>query len=244
MINYNSLSVAEIVLNQPNAVTIFEEYHIDFCCKGKLLLSEACSLQNVDVEKIEKLLNEIPSQTDSLRTIPVNGSINELVDYVINRHHYYFWKQLPLIKEHMIKVINAHGEHHPFLADLKRSVNELLIDLEQHMLKEEQVLFPYFKELSKISPSGNSKSQTIHFLKKPITMMEIEHERAGELLEQIRKISSNFTPPPSACTTFKLLYTELEAFERDLHQHIFVENTILFPKGLTLEVELTATAPM
>ncbi len=244
MINYKSLTVAEILLNQPDALTIFEKSNIDFCCKGKLLLAEACILQNVDIHEIEKQLNELTSKSTSHQNIPVNGSIDELVEYVMTRHHSYFWSQLPLLNEHMSKVINAHGKEQPFLANLKGVLDELLIELEQHMLKEEQVLFPYILELVKIKKSINSKSPTPLFIHKPIHMLEIEHERAGELLEQIRTISSEFTVPDSACTTFKLLYTELEAFEKDLHQHIFIENAILFPKGIALEKELESSSSL
>lgn len=239
MIDYRNFTVADIVLRLPQAVSFFEKYHIDFCCKGKLLLSEACDKLNVDTGIIEKLLNELSPDSSS---IPADENMDELVDFIMTNHHAYFWNQLPILKQHMVKVLETHGEKYSFLSDLKKSVDELLIELEQHMLKEEHVLFPYFRKLSMIDKSGNKNYINGHFLNKPISTMETEHDKAGELLEKIRKISSDFTTPESDCTTFRLLYSELEALEKDLHQHIFIENTIIFPKGLLLEKHLISKA--
>ena len=109
------------------------------------------------------------------------------------------------------------------------------------MKKEEVVLFPRIKELQK--HAGNEKGQpqlNIGFLLSPITVMEQEHEHAGNLLNDIRILSDDYTPPQDACTTYRLCFAALKAFELDLHEHVHLENNILFPKAIEIFKDLKA----
>ena len=103
-------------------------------------------------------------------------------------------------------------------------------------MKEEQILFPYIKRLAGIQ----RQNEPVHrppfdTVRNPITMMELEHERAGETLAEIRRVSHDFTPPEHACTTYRVAYFKLQEFEADLHKHIHLENNILFPCAIALE---------
>lgn len=113
-------------------------------------------------------------------------------------------------------------------------------ELTAHMQKEEMVLFPYIKELVASNRAG-SNIELSHFgsVQNPISMMETEHEKAGDILKEIGKLSDNYNPPDWTCNTFKALYAKLDEFEQDLHLHVHLENNILFPKAILLETKLS-----
>ena len=103
--------------------------------------------------------------------------------------------------------------------------------MEGHMKKEELILFPRIKELQKLTEQKKATLQiNLNYLQSPITMMEQEHDHAGGLLKEIRILSNDYNPPVDACTTYRLSFAVLQAFELDLHQHVHLENNILFPK--------------
>ena len=130
----------------------------------------------------------------------------------------------------------AHGENHPELLEIYVLFRELGADLETHMTKEERVLFPYV-----IRMEAAAKQQVPLFrpsfgtVANPVRLMMLEHDRAGELLKKIRRLSSDYATPADACVSYKTLYAALEELEKDLHQHIHLENNILFPKAVEME---------
>jgi len=231
-------TLAEIVTENIRAAIIFEEYGLDFCCRGNRNLKEACSDKNVDVQKI---VNELANLSDTgSGTQNVNDwQLDFLVDYILNNHHQYVRRMIPVISLHADKVASVHGKNHTEtlqIADLFLAVRE---ELQMHMMKEERILFPQIKQMVLI------KNENIQFfpppfgtIQNPIRMMEYEHTSAGDALYQIRELSNNYTHPEDACNTFKALYSELKEFEEDLHKHIHLENNILFPKSIILEAEL------
>jgi len=231
-------TLAEIVTENIRAAIIFEEYGLDFCCRGNRNLKEACSDKNVDVQKI---VNELANLSDTgSGTQNVNDwQLDFLVDYILNNHHQYVRRMIPVISLHADKVASVHGKNHPEtlrIADLFLAVRE---ELEMHMMKEERILFPQIKQMVQ-TQKENSQYFAPPFgsIQNPIMMMEYEHTSAGDALSQIRELSNNYTHPEDACNTFKALFSELKEFEEDLHKHIHLENNILFPKSITLEAEL------
>jgi regulator of cell morphogenesis and NO signaling len=231
-------TLAEIVTDNIRSAIIFEEAGLDFCCKGKRSLKDACSEKNVDVQKI---VNELANLLDNSNgTQDVNDwQLDFLVDYIMNNHHQYVRRMIPVITLHADKVASVHGKNHPEtlqIADLFLAVRE---ELQMHMMKEERILFPQIKQMV-LTQKENSQyfSPPFGSIQNPIRMMEFEHTSAGDALYQIRELSNNYSPPEDACNTFKALYSELKEFEEDLHKHIHLENNILFPKSITLEAEL------
>jgi regulator of cell morphogenesis and NO signaling len=231
-------TLAEIVTDNIRSAIIFEEAGLDFCCKGKRSLKDACAEKNVDVQKI---VNELANLSDiGNGTQNVNDwQLDFLVDYIMNNHHQYVRRMIPVISLHADKVASVHGKNHPEtlrIADLFLAVRE---ELEMHMMKEERVLFPQIKQMV-LTQKENSQyfSPPFGSIQNPIRMMEFEHTSAGDALYQIRELSNNYSHPGDACNTFKALYSELKEFEEDLHKHIHLENNILFPKSITLEAEL------
>ena len=231
-------TLAEIVTDDIRTAIVFEEFGLDFCCKGKRSLSEACSDKNVDVLQIVNELTNL-SHNGNGKENPDDWQLDFLVDYIVNNHHQYVRRMIPVISLHSDKVASVHGKNHPEtlqIADLFLAVRD---ELEGHMMKEERILFPQIKQMV-LNQKENSQFYPPPFgtIQNPIRMMEYEHTSAGDALSKIRELSNNYTHPDDACNTFKALYSELKEFEEDLHKHIHLENNILFPKSIELEAEL------
>jgi regulator of cell morphogenesis and NO signaling len=231
------LTLAEIVSENIHSAIVFEEYGLDFCCNGKRSLQEACAEKNIEVGKVVKSLNELSTNKNSEKYN--EWAPDFLVDHIINNHHQYVRRMIPVISLHADKVASEHGKNHPEtiqIADLFLAIRE---ELQNHMMKEERMLFPYIKLLY-AAKKNNQPITPAPFgtIRNPIRMMEAEHESAGNAMNKIKELSNNFSVPADACNTFKALYSELKEFEEDLHKHIHLENNILFPRSIELEKEM------
>ncbi len=228
-------SLAQIVNNNHRAASVFEKYHLDFCCKGKRTLQQACNEKDIKIEDVVADLKTTEQTSTDKVTIDYDRlSLAQLSEYIVMTHHSYVKKEMPQILSYLQKVASKHGDRHPEMLkvlELFAAVNE---EMEQHMQKEEQVLFPRILEMEKWVAEGMEIRINHTYLLAPINMMEQEHDHAGELLAEINKLTNNYIPPVDACTTFKLSFAALQAFEMDLHQHVHLENNILFPKALQL----------
>jgi regulator of cell morphogenesis and NO signaling len=231
-------TLAEIVTDNIRAAVIFEEFGLDFCCKGNRGLSDACADKKIDVQKIVNELTNLSDNSNGTQNVN-DWHLDFLVDYIVNNHHQYVRRMIPVISLHADKVASVHGQNHPEtlkIADLFLAVRE---ELEMHMMKEERILFPQIKQMVQTQKeNGQYFPPPFGTIQNPIRMMENEHTSAGDALFQIREFSNNYTHPEDACNTFKALYSELKEFEEDLHKHIHLENNILFPKSIELEAEM------
>lgn len=228
-----SQSLASIVTTHQQAAGVFEKYHLDFCCKGKRTLQEACRENKVNPADVLLEIEQNPD-TATEEKDPDTMALGELAGHIINRHHSYVRREMPLIEGYLQKVAAKHGGRHPELLTILQLFQALQEELDLHMQKEEKVLFPRIAEVEKSIAEKNPLQINTSFLGAPVSVMEQEHDHAGSLLAEIRKQTSDFNPPADACTTYKVSYASLEAFERDLHRHIHLENNILFPKALRL----------
>jgi regulator of cell morphogenesis and NO signaling len=157
-----------------------------------------------------------------------------MTEYIVVTHHSYVKKEMPLIIGYLAKIAAKHGERHPEMLKVLQLFAAIKEEMEHHMQKEELVLFPRINEAERILAEGKELSINSSYLSSPISLMEQEHEYAGSMLAEIRKLTHNYTAPHDACTTYKLSFVALEAFEKDLHQHVHLENNILFLKALKL----------
>ena len=232
-------TLGEIAAKDLRKAEVFKKYGLDFCCGGKKTVKEACAEKGMDVTKIEQELQQADRMPAS-RPLPyLEWSPDFLADYIVNTHHSYVRKTLPDIRAYADKVKKVHGDRHPELANIQPLVESIYNELMSHMVKEEQVLFPYIKELVKAKNSADLSFATqLQSVKNPINMMEMEHELVGKNLEIIRELSGNYALPEDACASYSLLYRLLQEFEEDLHLHVHLENNILFPKAIALEKEL------
>ena len=231
-------TVRDLALELPQATRVFERLKIDYCCGGDKPLGEACATAGVEVDNVVRMLEEA-GQAE----VQGNGSLDfqkatlsELISHILDKHHVYTREEMARLEPLIVKVIAAHGENHPELRQIGEVFQTLCADLKPHMFKEEQILFPYILEMEK-SALQNRPAPFAPFgtVNNPIHMMMMEHDTVGDLLRELRALSSNYAVPPDGCISYQTLYQALEAFEGDLHQHIHLENNILFPRAVELE---------
>jgi len=238
----SSLSLAQIVNNNHQAASVFEKYHLDFCCKGKRSLEQACTEQELSISKVTEDLENIITKDNNSTVDFEKMNLAQLADYIVQAHHAYVKNEMPQIYAYLDKVSSKHGERHPELHKIFQIFTAVKEEMDGHMKKEELILFPRIKELEKLADNENSNLQlSITYLQSPITVMEQEHDHAGNLLNEIRILSNDYTPPQDACTTYRLSFAALKAFELDLHQHVHLENNILFPKAIEIFRDLQTT---
>ena len=241
VVGVNDETLGEIAAKDLRKAQIFKKHGIDFCCGGKKTVKQACAEKGLDVTLIEWELQQA-DKVVAARPLPYNEwSLDFLADYIVNTHHTYVKNSLPDLRAYAAKVARVHGERHPELIPIHHLVESINAEFTPHMLKEEQILFPYIKDM--VSSKNNSSPlhpSSFGSVKAPINMMEMDHESAGKNMEEIRALSGNYTLPQDACASYSLLYRMLAEFEEDLHIHVHLENNILFPKALALEKELSS----
>jgi len=236
-------TVREIAINHPASVRVFENLGIDYCCGGKRALEEACEKANVPIAKAMQLLGELDSNGVSPGERQwSNTSLLDLSAHIVNRHHRYVRVEAPRLEMLLQKVVSRHGEAHPELSKIQEAFAALSGALLAHMTKEERVLFPFLEQMEAAACSGGTAPVgCFPSVKFPISRMLAEHDDAGALTAKIRELSGGYQPPDGACPSYRGLYHGLEEFERDLHQHVHLENNILFPRALEMERSLQET---
>jgi regulator of cell morphogenesis and NO signaling len=167
--------------------------------------------------------------------------MERLVDHIVATHHAYVKSELPRLAVLAQKVVNRHGATMAELKEIQSALSNLDGELSAHLAKEEAILFPYIVALDRAGVAGTAKpSGCFGTVANPIAMMTQEHDAAGTLMARMRNLSGNFTTPEDACPTFHAFYDGLREFEQDLHQHIHLENNILFPRAIELEASWAA----
>lgn len=228
-------TVADFVTENIKTAHIFKKHGIDFCCGGGISIAKACTKHNVDQELLERELLEVDKTIDRSHNYD-QWDISFLIDHIINVHHTYVNESLPIISEYANKVAKVHGQHYTEVVEVNKLFHEVANELLSHLQKEEQVLFPFIKQLAQAETT--EVSSPFGSVNNPIGMMEHEHEGAGNIFKEIARLTNDYTPPPEACNTFRALYSKLEEFEQDLHLHIHLENNILHPKAIALEKQM------
>lgn len=236
MINGNQ-TVGEIAAVSLEAVGVFEKHGIDYCCGGRQLLRDACLDRGLDLAAVREDLDSAIEKHDSPAMDWTKAPLRELIRHILSTHHEFLKLELPRLGERLQKVVNAHGDKDPDrLAGLSRVFGELHTELDQHMHKEEMILFPAIERCeSAVAARQPVPPLPFGTLGNPIAVMEKEHENAGIALQGIKDFTSNYQLPEYACVTCRALYGGLGKLEADLHQHIHLENNILFPKAIELE---------
>ena len=229
-------TVREIAIEHPATVRAFESLGIDDCGGGKRTRQDACERAGVPVERTLDLLAQIEEHTPSEAANWAGASAQELISHIVGRHHSYVRSETPRLMTMFDKVVSRHGQDHPELASIRDLFSALTQELFAHMLKEENVLFPYLEKMDAAVTRGEIPPPAVFgSVEMPISRMLADHEDAGVLLAKMRVLSSGYSAPESACPTYRALYHGLDEFERDLHQHVHLENNILFPRALHME---------
>lgn len=230
--------LADIVSDDPRAASVFDRFGFDYCCHGDKTLRDAALDGNVAIsEVIDELVALGPKPPDHSQTRWQN--LPDLIHHVVSNHHHYVREHVPILQRWLERLVLRHGARHPELHEIRSTFETLSAELVQHMAKEENILFPYLHVLwSATEAGGRRPSSPFGTLDNPIRSMESEHQRAGELLARLRSLSDSYKPPLDACTTYRVCFAELARFEADLHRHVHLENHVLFPRAMALEVAL------
>jgi regulator of cell morphogenesis and NO signaling len=223
-------TVGELAVENPSTARVFEKYGIDYCCGGKQSLETACNQRGIAREALLKELNQPAAKPQPEERDWKTAPLCDLIGHIVTRHHAYLKSELPRIAELSTKVLHAHGEREPRLAEVNEVFEILKEELDAHLMKEEMILFPAITKLEAGSKSGAPCS-----IEHPIARMEYEHESAGRALAQMRHLTLDYYIPDEACNTYRALFAALIELEADLHQHIHLENNILFPRAGALQ---------
>ena len=230
-------TVREIALEQPTAIRVFEQLGIDYCCGGRKPLAEACAARNLEIDLVLAALEGAEKKPGIEVENWAEKSSESLSSYIVAKHHAYVKRELPRLAQLAEKVVNRHGSTKPELPAIANVLAQLDEELTQHLAKEEAVLFPYIAALEQSVSTGTPKPHSCFgTVANPIAMMTQEHDAAGALIEEIHRLSGNFITPEDACPTFHAFYDGLKEFEQDLHQHIHLENNILFPRAIEFDL--------
>jgi regulator of cell morphogenesis and NO signaling len=236
--DFKNMTLSEIVTKDFNSAAVFEKYNLDFCCGGNKPVAEACEEKGLDASAVIDELQSLKNGNNNSEKYN-DWSLDFLIDYIINNHHSYVRRMIPVLAAHTQKIASVHGKNHPELIQVAGIFERVYKDLKQHMMKEEQMLFPYVKQLVNAKKNGGTaEAPFFGTVKNPIRMMEAEHQAAGDEMHEIRNLTDNYSIPDDACNTYRAAMQELKDFEEDLHKHVYLENYILFPGAVDLEQEL------
>ena len=238
-------TVGELAAENPAAARVFEKLGIDYCCSGSNTLEQACRAARLPLEQVRDSL-EIALETARAMAPDRDWKIEPLADliaHIRSTHHQYTRAELARLGPLFDKVCSVHGKYHPELARMRATFGDLAQELATHMMKEEVVLFPYIVRMEEaILEKSPVLPPPFGSVRNPVAVMQQEHDGAGQALVEMRAASNGYLAPPDACASYRTLYQALAEFETDLHQHIHLENNILFPRAVEMERSLKETA--
>ncbi len=229
-------TVGELAVEFPNAARVFEKLGIDYCCGGSRSLEEACAASKLSAREVLETIAATGLGAPGHRDWQ-SEPLADLVAHIIGRHHKYTREEIARLGPLFDKVCSVHGTNHPELFSLRSTFQALAEELLSHMAKEEIILFPHLIRMEEaFIEKAAFLPPPFGTVKNPVRMMMHEHDGAAEALRDLRSKSASYTSPPDACTSYRMLFKALEEFEGDLHQHIHLENNILFPRAIKMEL--------
>lgn len=232
-------TIGEYVAQDFRTASVFSKYGIDFCCKGNRSIEEACAKKDLDATRIQNEIDKLLQTSTTGQIDFTSWPLDLLADYIEKTHHRYVAEKSPILVAFLEKLCKVHGESHPELFEITELFKGCAQELGSHMQKEEQILFPFIKQMVNSNISNQPLGQPgFGSVSNPIAMMKAEHEHEGERLERISALTNTYTPPSDACNTYKVTYAMLQEFEKDLHTHIHLENNILFPQAIMMEAQM------
>ncbi|MCZ2460970.1 MAG: DUF542 domain-containing protein [Chitinophagales bacterium] len=233
--------ISDIVRNDYRTASVFKKYDIDFCCNGKWKLGVVCEMQGLDLDVFQKELE------NSMKTIhvPVSTRFQEwdtdfLIQYIINMHHQYLRDMMPLIREQLDHYVAGHKNEFTKLGEVHRTFNSLYKDIFTHMQQEEEILFPYIRQIAHAYDNKESYAGLlVRTLRKPVAeVMAHEHDSITRVFDLLRRYTDNYTPPGNAAMSHHVSFSMLKELDNDFVQHVHLENDILFPRAIAMENEL------
>src|SRR5450631_2507146 len=232
-------TVGEIAAEIPSATREFEKLGIDYCCGGNRTLNEACAEANISVDEALARLEEGLASTRTAASQDWQKQLlADLISHITTTHHVFVREERARIEALATKVVGVHGKNHPELLQVQQVFSALAAELSVHLMKEEQILFPYVLRMEESALAGEPVPPAMFgTVVNPVRMMMQEHDGAGDSLRSLRSITTDYKLPEDACISYRTLYQALQGFEADLHQHIHLENNILFPRAVAMETK-------
>lgn len=234
--NTPQTTVRDIAIEQPASIRVFEKFGIDYCCGGRKPLAEACQERSLDPQAVLAAIDMASGTCSETAPDWTTATLAALCRHIVATHHEYVRAELPRLQQLAQRVVSRHGDTHPELPQIQQKIQAVGEELLQHLTKEEMMLFPYITNLEQsLATCGPRSLDCFGTVRNPIRVMMAEHDSAGATLAEIRELSRDYTPPEGSCPTYRGFYQTLSEFERDLHQHVHLENNILFPRAIELE---------
>lgn len=232
-------TLTDILTEDYRRARVFRNNDIDFCCGGNRVLKEVCDEHNLNMESVVRQLIDVTDDEDTSHETFEEMNTIELIDRVQEQHHNFTEDAIARISGYLDKVRRVHGKNHPEIIELAEIWVEMGPEMLQHMQREDRVLFPYAKNLFRddrnpedLEPPQDRTAEEL------IESMEGEHDETGDRLYTIKDLTDDFTPPDDACSTFRALYSDLEEFVDVTMEHVFIENSILFPRIISREEDV------
>ncbi len=238
--NAENRTVGEIVVADFRTAKVFEKHSIDFCCGGKVSLTEICVEKGLDIPTIVYELEAIQSETAERSQNYSAWALPFLIDYIVNTHHLYLKENDEQIAVYTRKIADVHGGHHPETIQIAAVFEKISADMATHLIEEEEVFFPAVKRVKAAKIAGlMPETGDLELIRVSLIRLHGEHQEIGDAVHTIRHLSNNYAIPDDACNTFMLTYRKLKEFEDNLHKHVHLENNILFPKVAAIVSHLT-----
>ena len=235
-------TIREIVTQHPSSAKVFHRFDIDLCLQADLSLEGACQELQLSVDQVlEKLADSEAKESGGPALDPATLPLARLIQHIVRIHHHCVRQELPRLAEMASKVAATRGDRAPELAKVAELIEKLRREMNAHIQKEEQVLFPFISQMDRESMVAYPPSHAcFRSVSHPIFMMEQEHESTDHVVAELIRLTNHFEPPSWACPTHVALFAGLRDFEADLRQHVHLENDVLFPRSIQLETELKA----
>jgi len=231
-------TIREIVASDYRTAAIFQRHGLDFCCNGCQTIQQGCDKSGADPGVVIRDLDAV--LTTAAAGVPrfSEWDARTLIAYIVANHHAYVREALPPLLRHTAKIAAVHGDRHPELVHIAKLFARVADEMVDHMAKEERMLFPFIAALEDAAAQRAAPpAAPFGTVANPIHVMEAEHQFVGDAMAEMRHLTAGFTPPEGACATYRVCFQELDAFEQDLHNHVHLENNLLFPKAADLEAQ-------
>jgi regulator of cell morphogenesis and NO signaling len=234
--NTSERTIGEIVAADYRTAKVFENYGIDFCCGGNVVLAATCAEKGLDLAAITRELDAVKSEPVERSQNYASWELPFLADYIINAHHTYLKENTGQIAAYAHKIAGVHGAHHPEVIEIATIFDKIAADMAAHLREEEEVFFPAIKRAYATSKAGSAaEAKDIEIIQSSLKKLSQEHEGIGDAVHTIRHLAKEYAIPGDVCNTFVVTYQKLKEFEDDLHKHVHLENNILFPKAAQLQ---------
>jgi regulator of cell morphogenesis and NO signaling len=167
-------------------------------------------------------------------------SLMELLEY-IEQHHCEIKEKLLKLQTLIKQAAELQKDKYSStFASLQKFYPVFKTEMENHFAKEEHILIPYIRQMDEFNRNPGTKLELQHnSIKNPISELEYDHDRAENVMfDELRTITSNYQLPQNASDAFKALYDCLKDIETNISEHINLENKMLFPWAIKLELQL------